>query len=64
MNSLRSLTALVAYSQAVRTGTYEEVLGKGQTPPWALPTDVMKYQDEKRIETETGFVLDYKVSQL
>ena len=55
---------LVANSQAVRTGTYEEVLGKGQTPPWALPTDVMKYQDEKHIETETGFVLDYKVNQL
>ena len=48
--------------QAIRVGTYDEVLGPGNTPIWALPTDVMKYQDDQRVSTETGYVLDYRVS--
>ncbi len=48
--------------QAIKVGTYDEVFGPGSTPLWALPTDVMKYQDTQLIEREAGFVLDYKVS--
>lgn len=48
-------------SQAIKVGTYDEVFGPGSTPLWALPTDVMKYQDTQLVEDEAGFVLDYKV---
>lgn len=47
--------------QSIKTGTYDEVFGEGSTPPWALPTDVMKYQDDRLVEEEAGYVLDYKV---
>ena len=47
--------------QSIKTGTYDEVFGKGSTPPWALPTDVMKYQDDELVEEEAGYTLDYKV---
>lgn len=49
-------------SQAIKVGTYDEVFGPGSTPLWALPTDVMKYQDTQLVKDEAGFVLDYKVS--
>jgi len=48
-------------TQSIKTGTYDEVFGEGSTPPWALPTDVMKYQDDRLVEEEAGYVLDYKV---
>ena len=48
--------------QKVKVGTYEEVLGKGATPPWARPEDVMKYKQDNVIERESGYVLKYDVS--
>lgn len=47
--------------QSIKVGTYDDVFGPGSTPSWALPTDVMKYQDDQLVEEETGYVLDYRV---
>ena len=48
--------------QDIKTGTYDDIFGPGSTPSWALPLDVFKYQDDRLIQKEAGYTLDYKVS--
>ena len=55
------LISSTACLQKIKAGTYDDIFGRGFTPSWALPTDVFKYQDDKRIDTEAGFQLNYQV---
>ena len=48
--------------QTLGAGTFDEVFGPGNTPMWALPTDVVKYQKDQLIQTEQGFNLQNVVS--
>lgn len=48
--------------QTIKTGTYEDALGPGTTPPWGSFSDVMKYQADSLVEHEAGFSLNYSVS--
>lgn len=48
--------------QSLGAGTFDEVFGPGNTPMWALPTDVIKYQKDQLITNEQGFNLQTAVS--
>ena len=50
--------------QTLGAGTFDEVFGPGNTPMWALPTDVVKYQKDQLIQTEQGFNLQNVVSNI
>ena len=50
--------------QTLGAGTFDEVFGPGNTPMWARPTDVVKYQKDQLITNEQGFNLQTAVSPL
>ena len=50
--------------QTLGAGTFDEVFGPGNTPMWALPTDVVKYQKDQLITNEQGFNLQTAVRPL
>ena len=51
------------YVQTLGAGTFDEIFGPGNTPSWALPTDVIKYQKDQLITNEQGFNLQNVVSK-
>ncbi len=48
--------------QTLGAGTFDEVFGPGNTPMWALPTDVIKYQKDEVMTNEIGLKLNSSVS--
>ena len=49
--------------QTLGAGTFDEILGPGNTPSWALSTDMIKYQRDQLITNEQGFNLQNVVSK-
>lgn len=47
--------------QTVRAGTFEQIFGKGTTPPYDAPTVAFKYLDDEVVATEQGWKLNFLV---